>query len=134
VDRTLAATRFISLTFLRLAQGRLSLAEISGPIAIYEIAGQEGRKGTEYFIWVMAMISINLGLLNLLPIPVLDGGHILFFVVEGILRRPLPMRVREVAHIMGMAALLFLMAVAFKNDIQQRSGRAPDAQVVESTP
>jgi regulator of sigma E protease len=68
----------------------------------------------------MAMISINLGLLNLLPIPVLDGGHLLFFLVEGVARRTLPMRVREVAHILGMALLLFLMGVAFKNDIAQR--------------
>ncbi len=119
VDRTIAATRYISLTFVRLAQGRLSLQEISGPIAIYEIAGQERRKGTEYFVWVMAMISINLGLLNLLPIPVLDGGHFLFFLIEGVMRRPLPMRVREVSHIFGMAVLLFLMGVAFKNDLQK---------------
>jgi regulator of sigma E protease len=122
VDRTLTATRSIATAFVRLAQGRLSLEEISGPIAIYEIAGQERRKGTEYFIWIMAMISINLGLLNLLPIPVLDGGHFLFFIVEGVMRRPLPMRAREIAHILGMAVLLFLMGVAFKNDIQQRWG------------
>lgn len=120
MDETIAATRFISVAFIRLAQGRLSLEEISGPITIYEIAGRERRKGTEYFIWVMALISINLGLLNLLPIPVLDGGHLLFFLIEGVTRRSLPMRVREVAHILGMALLLFLMGVAFKNDIQQR--------------
>lgn len=137
VDRTLAATRFISLTFVRLAQGRLSLEEISGPIAIYEIAGREGRKGTEYFIWVMAMISINLGLLNLLPIPVLDGGHLLFFLVEGVMRRPLPMRFREIAHILGMAVLLLLMGFAFKNDIQQRMGArfaTTGASETESSP
>jgi len=123
VDRTVSATRFISLTFVRLAQGRVSLQEISGPIAIYEIAGREGRKGTEYFIWVMAMISINLGLLNLLPIPVLDGGHLLFFALEGIMRRPLPMRVREVAHILGMAVLFLLMTIAFRNDLTDRLER-----------
>ncbi len=122
IERTLSVTRSISVAFIRLAQGRLSLEEISGPIAIYEIAGQERRKGTEYFIWVMAMISINLGLLNLLPIPVLDGGHFLFFLIEGVMRRPIPMRLREVAHILGLGALLFLMGVAFKNDIGQRWG------------
>jgi len=125
VDRTISATRFISLTFVRLAQGRVSLQEIGGPIAIYEIAGREGRKGTEYFIWVMAMMSINLGLLNLLPIPVLDGGHLLFFALEGVMRRPLPMRVREVAHIVGMAMLFLLMTIAFKNDITARVDRPP---------
>ncbi|HSC87919.1 MAG TPA: site-2 protease family protein, partial [Polyangiaceae bacterium] len=120
VRETLEVTRFISVAFLRLVQGRISLQEISGPISIYEIAGQERRKGTEYFLWVMALVSINLGLLNLLPIPVLDGGHLLFFLVEGVLRRPVPMRVREIAHIFGMAVLLFLMGVAFKNDVEKR--------------
>ncbi len=129
LDRTVSATRFISLTFVRLAQGRVSLQEISGPIAIYEIAGREGRKGTEYFIWVMAMISINLGLLNLMPIPVLDGGHLLFFALEGVMRRPLPMRVREVAHILGMAVLFLLMTIAFKNDIAQRVEQAEEGPV-----
>lgn len=120
IDETVAVTRFISMAFVRLAQGRLSLSEISGPITIYEIAGEERRKGTEYFIWVMALVSINLGLLNLLPIPVLDGGHLMFFAIEGILRRPVPMRVREVAHIAGMAVLLVLMGIAFKNDVEKR--------------
>jgi len=120
VDETVAVTRFISMAFVRLAQGRLSLSEISGPITIYEIAGEERRKGTEYFIWVMALVSINLGLLNLLPIPVLDGGHLMFFAIEGVLRRPVPMRVREVAHIAGMAVLLVLMGIAFKNDVEKR--------------
>lgn len=133
VDRTIAATKFISVAFVRLAQGRLSLEEISGPLAIYEIAGRERRKGTEYFIWVMAMISINLGLLNLLPIPVLDGGHFLFFLVEGVTRRNLPMRVREVSHILGMALLLFLMGVAFKNDIQKRWHRLSDGSGLRET-
>ncbi len=120
VDETIDVTRFISLAFVRLAQGRLSLKEISGPITVYELAGEERRKGPEYFIWVMALVSINLGLINLLPIPVLDGGHLMFFLIEGVLRRPVPMRVREVAHIAGMAVLLLLMGVAFKNDVEKR--------------
>lgn len=113
-------TRFIGVTFLRLAQGRVKLSEIGGPLSIYEIAGEESRKGPDYFVWVMAVISINLGLLNLLPIPALDGGHLLFFLVEGVLRRPIPMRLRELMHIVGMAVLIGLMGVAFKNDIQKR--------------
>ncbi len=120
VEKTVDVTHFIAVAFVRLAQGRLSLKEISGPITIYELAGEQGRKGTEFFIWVMALISINLGLLNLMPIPVLDGGHLLFFAIEGVLRRPIPMRVREIAHIAGMAVLLLLMGVAFKNDVEKR--------------
>jgi regulator of sigma E protease len=120
VEETVDVTRFILVGIVRLAQGRLSLKSLSGPITIYEVAGEEGRKGPDYFIWVMAFISINLGLLNLLPIPVLDGGHLMFFAVEGILRTPVPLRAREVAHIVGMAILLGLMLLAFKNDVEKR--------------
>src|SRR5690606_16044665 len=105
VQETVDVTRFVVISMVRLAQGRISFRNLSGPITIYELAGEGGRRGVDYFIWVMALISINLGLLNLLPIPVLDGGHIMFFILEGAMRRPLPMRVREVAHIMGMAVL-----------------------------
>lgn len=120
VQETVDVTRFVVMSMVRLVQGRISLRNISGPITIYELAGEGGRRGVDYFIWVMALISINLGLLNLLPIPVLDGGHIMFFTLEGIMRRPLPMRVREVAHIVGMAVLLALIVVAFKNDVERK--------------
>jgi regulator of sigma E protease len=120
VEETLDVTRFILVGLYRLAQGRMSLDSLSGPITIYEMAGEEGRKGPDYFIWVMALISINLGLLNLLPIPVLDGGHLMFFAVEALLRRPLPLRLREVAHLVGMAIVIGLMAIAFKNDVEKR--------------
>ena len=120
VSETIDVTRFILLGMRRLIEGRLSLDSLSGPITIYEVAGEEGRKGTDYFIWVMALISINLGLFNLLPIPVLDGGHLMFLAVEAVLRRPVPLRVREVAHIVGMTIVISLMAVAFKNDLEKR--------------
>ncbi|MEZ4221608.1 MAG: RIP metalloprotease RseP [Polyangiaceae bacterium] len=120
VEETREVTRFVLVSMVRLAQGRISLKSLSGPITIYEVAGDEGRKGPDYFVWVMALISINLGLLNLLPIPVLDGGHLMFFLLEGVMRRPLPLRVREVAHIVGMLILLGLMALAFKNDVERR--------------
>jgi regulator of sigma E protease len=68
----------------------------------------------------MAVISINLGLINLLPIPVLDGGHLLFFLFEAVLRRPLPLRVREIASLVGMLLLVGLMGIAFKNDLERR--------------
>jgi regulator of sigma E protease len=68
----------------------------------------------------MALLSINLGLLNLLPIPVLDGGHVVFFIAEAVLRRPLPLRFREVAHIIGMGVVILLMGLAFKNDVEKR--------------
>ena len=65
-------------------------------------------------------LSLSLGIFNLLPIPVLDGGHLLFFLIEGVLRRPLPLRARELMHIVGMGILLCLMLLAFKNDVERR--------------
>jgi regulator of sigma E protease len=120
LEETIDVTRFVGVSLVRVVQGRMSLKSLSGPITIYEVAGEEGRKGPDFFVWVMALISINLGLLNLLPIPVLDGGHLLFFAVETAIRRPLPLRVREIAHIVGMAILFGLMALAFKNDVERR--------------
>ena len=120
VEETIDVSRFVMVSIVRVAQGRLSLKSLSGPITIYEVAGEEGRKGPDFFVWVMALVSINLGLLNLLPIPALDGGHLMFFVIEGVIRRPLPLRVREIAHIIGMAILFGLMVLAFKNDVEKR--------------
>jgi regulator of sigma E protease len=120
VEETLDVTRLVIVGLVRLAQGRLSLDTLSGPITIYQVAGEEGRKGADYFIWAMAVISINLGLFNLLPIPVLDGGHLLFLTLEGIMRRKVPLRIRELSHIVGMAILFGLMVLAFKNDIEKR--------------
>ena len=120
VEETADVTRLVVVGLVRLAQGRLSLRSLSGPITIYQVAGEEGRKGPDYFIWAMAVISINLGLFNLLPIPVLDGGHLMFLTLEGVLRRRVPLRVREVSHLVGMAILFALMVLAFKNDIEKR--------------
>ncbi len=120
VAETIDVTRFDLVAVVRLIQGRLSFESLSGPITIYEVAGEEGRKGPGYFIWVMAVLSINLGLLNLLPIPVLDGGHLMFFAAEALLRRPIPLRIREISHLVGMSLLILLMAFAFKNDVESR--------------
>jgi len=120
VEETADVTRLVVVGLVRLAQGRLSLRSLSGPITIYQVAGEEGRKGPDYFIWAMAVISINLGLFNLLPIPVLDGGHLMFLTLEGVLRRRVPLRVRELSHLVGMAILFALMVLAFKNDIEKR--------------
>ena len=119
VEETGSVIKFIAVGFVRILQGRVSLSSVSGPITIYDIAGQAGAKGTTYFVWAMALISVNLGLINLLPIPVLDGGHLFFFLVEWIRRRPLSLRVREVASLVGMTMLVLLMLIAFKNDIER---------------
>jgi regulator of sigma E protease len=119
-EETARAVRLTGVTLARLFEGRLSLSSVSGPITIYDMAGQAGAKGTTYFVWAMAFISINIGLVNLLPIPVLDGGHLLFLAAEAVKKRPLSLRVREVASLVGMTVLFALMLVAFKNDVERR--------------
>jgi regulator of sigma E protease len=120
VEETVSVVKFLSVGMLRLLEGRVSLANVSGPITMYDIAGQAGARGAAYFVWAMALISVNLGLINLLPIPVLDGGQLLFFLFEAARQRPLPLRIREVASLVGMVMLALLMLVAFKNDVERR--------------
>jgi regulator of sigma E protease len=120
VAQTGSVIKFISIGILRLLQGRVSLSSVSGPITMYDIAGQAAAQGTTNFVWAMALTSVNLGIINLLPIPVLDGGHLLFLFFEAARRRPLPLRIREVASLVGMVMLVLLMLVAFKNDVERR--------------
>jgi regulator of sigma E protease len=108
-------TLFISI--VKIFEGRIPAKDIGGPILIVQAAGQQAQLGLEYLLHFMAVISINLGVLNLLPIPVLDGGHFLFFAAEAILRRPLDIRHREIAQQVGLVLLISLMAFAFCNDI-----------------
>jgi regulator of sigma E protease len=118
---TVSVVRFIVGSAVRLLEGKIRVAAISGPIAIYDVAGRAGARGARDFLWVMALISINLGLLNLLPIPTLDGGQLLFLAIEAATRRPVPLRVREVMSIAGLTMLALLMAIALRNDILARA-------------
>ncbi len=119
-----AATRdMIDLTVVsvvRLFQGRLSVRSLGGPLTVLEGTSAAASGGPLDYLAFMAFISINLGLLNLLPIPLLDGGHLAFFVVEAALRRPLAARTREIASLVGLGVLVILMVLAFKNDIERR--------------
>jgi regulator of sigma E protease len=123
LEETGRAIRVVAIGMLRIATGRVSLSEsVSGPVTLYDIAGRAGAKGPTYFVSVMAVVSINLGLINLLPIPVLDGGQLAFFMVEAVRRRALARRTREIASLIGVTMLVVLMAIAFKNDVQRRWG------------
>ena len=120
LDETKSAIKFIVVGFVRIAQGRVSLATVSGPITLYDVAGDAGAKGTTYFVWAMAVTSVNLGLINLLPIPVLDGGHLLLFFIEWVRRRPVSVRARALSSLFGISVLAVLMLVAFKNDVSRK--------------
>lgn len=105
------------LSVIKILQGRIPAQDIGGPILIVQAAGQQAQIGFESLLLFTAVISINLGILNLLPIPILDGGHLLFFLVEAVMRRPLDVRHREIAQQVGLVILIALMAFAFYNDI-----------------
>ena len=94
------ALQFLSLTIVRLMQGRVPISTMGGPIMMYDAARSTANDGLWGFLWLLALVSVNLGLLNLLPIPTLDGGHLLFFAIEGVMRRPVPLRVRQTASVM----------------------------------
>jgi regulator of sigma E protease len=99
--------------------GRVSSREVGGPILIGQIAGEAARMGFDQFLFFMGIISINLAVLNLLPIPVLDGGQFLFLVAEGVLRRPLSLKLRERLTAVGLVMIVTLMGLAFWNDISR---------------
>jgi regulator of sigma E protease len=100
----------------RLLVGRIPLDNVGGPIMLFVLAEKSARHGMEFFWGMMAVISVNLGLLNLLPIPVLDGGHLIFLGLEALRRRPTSPRTREVANAIGLALIFLLMLLAFRND------------------
>jgi len=101
----------------KLFSGHVSTKNIGGPIMVVQIAGQAAQTGIASSLTFLAFLSIQLGILNLLPIPILDGGHLMFNLAEFVVRRPLPHRLREVAQQVGLLMLLMLMVVAFYNDI-----------------
>jgi len=102
---------------VKLFQGTVSPKTLGGPIMIAQMAGQEARAGVVNFIFFIALISINLAILNFLPIPVLDGGHLLFFFVEAVTGRPVSIKIREIAQQAGIFVLILLMIYVFYNDI-----------------
>jgi regulator of sigma E protease len=114
--------RLTALGIARIVQGEISFKTVGGPIMLFQIAAQAAQEGWSSFLFKMALISVNLGLMNLLPIPVLDGGHIVATAVEAVTRRPLSLRAREVANLVGILLLVFLMIFVFKNDIVRLMG------------
>ena len=103
----------------KMLTGEVSWRNLSGPVTIADYAGQSARLGMDYYIKFLALVSISIGVLNLLPIPILDGGHLLYYVVEIIKRRPLSERTMEIGQQIGLALLLMLMAFAFYNDFNR---------------
>lgn len=97
--------------------GRRSVEELGGPLRIAEVSGQQASLGWLPFVWLMAVVSINLGFINLLPIPLLDGGHLLFYTIEGVRRKPIRAEAQEWAFRTGLLVLLALMIFITFNDL-----------------
>jgi regulator of sigma E protease len=104
-------------TLGQVVTGRRSVAELGGPLQIAKVSGEQMSLGPEAFVFLLALVSINLGFINLLPVPMLDGGHLLFYAVEAVRRRPLEPRVQEWAFRGGLVALLALMLLVTFNDL-----------------
>jgi regulator of sigma E protease len=102
---------------VKLFQGTVSPKTLGGPIMIAQMAGQQAKEGMVNLIFFIALISINLAILNFLPIPVLDGGHLLFFFIEAVKGSPVSVKVREISQQAGIFVLILLMIYVFYNDI-----------------
>ncbi len=121
-DAAISSAGMIFRTFRGLMTRQIASSEIGGPILIGQMAAEQARAGIEPLLAFMALISMNLAVVNLLPIPVLDGGAFLILLVEGIIRRPLPRRLREAVSLIGLAMIVLLMVLAFSNDIGRLFG------------
>ncbi|HEX9166040.1 MAG TPA: RIP metalloprotease RseP [Gemmatimonadales bacterium] len=119
---TAGMSTFVVRSVRGMLTGRISAREVGGPIAIGQSAAESARAGFDSFLMFMALISVNLAVINMLPIPVLDGGQFLFLLGEAVLRRPLPLRLRQRLTAVGLLLLGLLMVLAFSNDIRRLFG------------
>ena len=116
-QQTYEYSKITLMALYKMVRGEVSPRNLGGPILIAQMAGQQAQEGLGSFLAFVAVLSINLGILNLLPIPVLDGGHLFFFLVEAVIGRPVAIKHREMAQQVGVFLLVLLMVYAFYNDI-----------------
>jgi len=119
VERSYSLGALMVRSVVKMIDGSIPVDNIGGPIMIAKMAGDQAKLGLDKLVQFIAFISINLAIINLLPIPVLDGGHLLFFLIEAIIRRPVSIKVREVAQQIGLFLLLLLIILVFYNDISR---------------
>lgn len=115
--QTYAIVELMVVIVAKLLTGDISIDTVGGPIMIAQMAGDQAKAGVSSLFQFIAVISVNLAVINLLPIPVLDGGHLLFFLIEAVMGRPVNLKVREIAQQVGMVILIMLMILVFYNDI-----------------
>jgi regulator of sigma E protease len=110
-------TKLTVVVVAKLVTGEISRKTIGGPIEIARQAGKQGSKGLPYLLGLMVLLGINLGLINLFPIPILDGGHLFFLAMEAVLGKPVSLKKMEIAQQIGLILIILLMIFAFYNDI-----------------
>lgn len=119
IHRTYMIIELTIVSVAKLIKGSIPADNLGGPILIAQMAGEQVRQGLVSLLFFIAVVSINLGILNLLPVPVLDGGHLLFFAIEAVRGKPLSIPLREKAQQVGLFLLLMLMIFVFYNDIMR---------------
>jgi len=117
VRRTGEIVQMMVETMAQVISGRRSVKELGGPLSIARVSGEQLSLGPQAFVFLIALVSINLGFINLLPVPMLDGGHLLFYGIEAVRRRPVEPHVQECAYRGGLAAILALMLIVTFNDL-----------------
>jgi regulator of sigma E protease len=110
---------FVLDSIKKMVIGLISVKNINGPITIAQVAGETASYGLEVYLGFLAILSISLGVMNLLPIPVLDGGHLLYYTVEAIIRRPVPERIQAMGLQLGLLIIGGIMMLAIYNDVSR---------------
>lgn len=119
IQETWDKSVFVLDSIKKMLVGLISVKNINGPITIAQVAGETASYGLEVYLGFLAILSISLGVLNLLPIPVLDGGHLLYYTIEAIIRRPVPERVQAMGLQLGLVIIGGIMVLAFYNDVSR---------------
>ncbi|MEO9635011.1 MAG: RIP metalloprotease RseP [Parasphingorhabdus sp.] len=117
VEKTIGIVDQITTTLGQVITGKRSIKELGGPLKIAQVSGEQFKLGLESFILFVALISINLGFINLLPIPMLDGGHLMFYAIEAVRRKPASPKIQEWAFRSGFALVMVFMLVVTFNDL-----------------
>ena len=117
VRETISTGRMIYLSLFDMITGKYGINDLSGPIGVVSVIGQATSQGIETFLYLVSLLSINIGIFNLLPLPALDGGRLVFLIVEGIRRKPIPTKYEGMVHFIGLALLMLLMLIVSANDI-----------------
>ena len=118
-EKTWETTAFVLLSLKKLVVGEISTKNLSGPITIAKVAGASAKAGIGYYIGFLALLSISLGVFNLLPIPVLDGGHLFYYFIEVVKGSPVSEKVQMIGYQIGMMLVLSVMVLALYNDIMR---------------